>query len=111
MPRNMKAAAALCIACCCLLLCACRAQDTRWDRKPAVMVSGVLYLDTGKAVPVEMDESALLGAISSSVAGHELPTEDGQSNFGCVGAKYAHFEGELVVLLNHEWYLFEKETP
>jgi hypothetical protein len=37
----------------------------------------------------------------------EIPTENGQSNFGCAGAKYAYFEDGLAVLLNHEWVYFD----
>ncbi len=80
-----------------------------WDLKPMIMVNGELYLDTGKEMPVEIDESAIIGKVKSSVDGTEKPTEDGQTNFGLVGAEYAHFEDNIVVLINNEWVLFEKE--
>lgn len=79
------------------------------DRRPMIMVNGDLYLDTGKEVSVEMDESAIIGEITSSVDQSEKPIEEGQSNFGNIGAKYAHYEDSIVVLLNNEWVLFEKE--
>lgn len=85
-------------------------EATTWDRKPMIMVNGELFLDTGKEVPVEIDESAIIGEISSSVDQSEKPTEEGQTNFGNIGAKYAHFEDNIVVLINNEWVLFEKEV-
>lgn len=85
-------------------------EATTWDRRPMIMVNGELYLDTGKEIPVEIDESAIIGEISSSVDQSEKPTEEGQTNFGNIGAKYAHFEDNIVVLINNEWVLFEKEV-
>ena len=90
-------------------------EDNISDLRPMIMVNGDLYLDTGREVPVEMDESAILGEIKSSVAQYEKPTEEGQTNFGFIGAEYAYFEGHedyIVLLINNEWVLFEKEmTP
>ena len=80
------------------------------DRRPMIMVNGQLYLDTGRQMSVEIDESAIIDEISSSVDQSEKPTEDGQTNFGNIGAKYAYFEDNIVVLLNNEWVLFEKES-
>ena len=80
------------------------------DRRPMIMVNGDLYLDTGKEVSVEIDDSAIIGEIGSSVDQSEKPIEEGQTNFGNIGAKYAHFEDNIVVLLNNEWVLFEKEN-
>ncbi|WMJ77491.1 M56 family metallopeptidase [Sedimentibacter sp. MB35-C1] len=80
------------------------------DLRPMIMVNGELYLDTGKQIPVEIDESAIIGEVSSSVDQSEKPTEEGQTNFGSIGSKYAHFEENIVVLINNEWVLFEKET-
>ena len=77
------------------------------DRRPMIMVDGVLYLDTGK--DVHYPYSVIHGEITSSVDQSEKPTEEGQSNFGNIGAGYAYFEDGIVVLLNNEWVLFEKE--
>ena len=91
-----------------LLLFGCSRQETTSDdRLPALMVEGTLYLDTGKQIPVEMEESAILGQITDSVGQNELPEENGQSNFGCIGAEYAYFSDGVVVLINHEWQFFE----
>lgn len=80
------------------------------DLRPMIMVNGELYLDTGKQMNVEIDESAINGKVSSSIDQSEKPTEEGQTNFGSKGSKYAHFEDNIVVLINNEWVLFEKET-
>jgi len=79
------------------------------DLRPMIMVNGELYLDTGKEVLVETDESAIIGETTSSVEQSEKPTKEGQINFGLVRAKYAYFEDNIVVLINNEWVLFEKE--
>ena len=78
------------------------------DRRPMIMVNGKLYFDTGKQV-VEIDDSTIIGEISASVDQSEKPTEDGQTNFGSIGAKYAYYEGNIVILINNKWMLFERE--
>lgn len=85
-------------------------KDETWDLKPMIMVNGELYLDTGKEMSVEIDESQIIGEINSSVDGTKKPTEEGQTNFGLEGAEYAHFENNIVVLMNNKWVLFQKET-
>ena len=80
-----------------------------YDFRPMLMVGGVIFMDTGKELSVEIDPSAILGEITSSVTGDKRPTEDGQSNFECVGSQYAYYEDGLVVLINNEWYLFERD--
>ena len=74
-----------------------------------IMAKGRLYLDTGKQVSVEVDDSVIIGEINSSVDQSEKPTEEGQSNFGSIGSKYAYYEENIVVLINNKWILFEKE--
>ena len=108
----MRRALRLLLALICILslLTGCAHQEREWDRRPMVLVKGTIYLDTGKQIPVEVHESAVLGEITSSVDPSEIPTEEGQSNFGWEGAEYAFYEDGLVVLIDHEWVLFEKET-
>jgi beta-lactamase regulating signal transducer with metallopeptidase domain len=79
------------------------------DRRPMIMVNGILYLDTGEQVPVGIDDSAIIGEISSLVDQSEKPTEEGQSNFGSLGSKYAYYEENIVVLINNKWVLFKRE--
>lgn len=99
---------------CLTLFCGCRKEtdgQTPNTNPPTVMVEGVLYTSTGKQLPAEVDENAILGVIESVVHGSEFPTEDGQANFPCEGAEYARIsdgthEG-IVVLINNEWTYFE----
>ena len=44
-----------------------------WDRIPMIMVEGHLYLDTGKKMLVEIDDSAIIGTITSEVDGSKFP--------------------------------------
>lgn len=81
-----------------------------WDRIPMVMVEEHLYLDTGEKMLVEIDDSSIIDTITSEVDGSEIPTQNGQSNFGCVGAEYAYCDEGIVVMINNEWQFFRKET-
>jgi hypothetical protein len=79
------------------------------DLRPMIKVEDVLYLDTGNIVPIEIDDLEVIGEIISSVAQHNKPTENGQTNFGSIGSKYAYYEQNIVVLLENGWVLFERE--
>jgi len=80
------------------------------DRIPMIMVEEHLYLDTGEKVQVEIDDSAIIGTITAEVDSSEIPTKNGQSNFGCVGAEYAYCYEGIVVMINSEWQYFRKEA-
>lgn len=88
-----------------LLLCGCVSGGETLE---AVMVDGVIYYSSGKAIPAEVDPSAILGQIHSICEGN--PEVDGQANFaealGCDYARSLDPDG-VVVLLDHEWILFE----
>jgi beta-lactamase regulating signal transducer with metallopeptidase domain len=86
------------------------ASASAGDRRPMLMVGGILYFDTGRQLPAEVDESAVLGTVASSVSQSEAPSRDGQSNFGKIGAKYAYFENGVAVLIDGEWVFFEKDS-
>ncbi len=94
-----------------ILMAGCTQSEPaeKWDRRPMLMVEGTIYLDTGKQMPVEIVDSAILGVIASSVDSSEMPAQNGESNFGCEGAPYAYLDDGLAVLLNNEWVFFEKE--
>ena len=77
---------------------------------PSIMYEGRLYRATGKAIPAEVDESAIVGEISSVVPLSQLPTKDGEANFGQIGDPYAITSDGLLVIMNHEWVLFELGT-
>lgn len=74
---------------------------------PSVMYDGNLYLTTGKQIPVEVEEDAIVGRITSVIPLSQWPEEDGQANFGIVDAPFAIITDGFVVLWNNEWTLFE----
>ena len=69
---------------------------------PSIMYEGNLYRTTGKQIPAEVDETAIAGRISSVVPLSQFPANEGEANFGQVGAPYALTADGLVVLLNNE---------
>ena len=72
---------------------------------PAIMVEGVLYRSTGRPVPGEVAEEAIR-TVTGYTSG--LPEVDGQTNFSPeLSAQYAMTDLGLVVLMDHEWVLFE----
>jgi len=100
----------LAILLCLLLLAACGGQAKSNDHIRILMVEGEHYLDSGRGpVPGEVDPEAVLGQISSTVEQDQVPTQDGQSNFGCVGADYARVKEGIAVSIDHEWHIFIKE--
>lgn len=74
---------------------------------PSIMYEGILYRTTGKAIPAEVDESAIVGEIGSVVPLSQLPTKDGEANFGEIGDPYAITSDGLLVIMNYEWVIFE----
>ncbi|WP_353097254.1 hypothetical protein [Tissierella praeacuta] len=75
----------------------------------AIMVDGDIWICTGDEVPAEIDESAIIGEIISTVGYYQTPTENGQANFEIVGSKYARYEDNIVALIDNKWTLFIKE--
>ncbi len=86
---------------------AARGADTPNALVPALMVNGTLYRTTGTQLPVEPDDSAILGYVSSVVPLSQWPETEGQANFGGPDAPYALTEDGLIVLTDGEWTLFE----
>ena len=74
---------------------------------PSIMYEGSLYRTTGKVIPAEVDESAIVGELSSVVPLSQLPTKDGEANFGQIGDPYAITSDGLLVIMGHEWVKFE----
>ena len=77
---------------------------------PSIMYEGSLYRTTGKVIPAEVDQSAIVGEISSVVPLSQLPTKDGEANFGQIGDPYAITSDGLLVIMNHEWVIFESSA-
>ena len=68
------------------------------DRIPMVMVDGTLYLDTGEE-----------GEIISAVDASEIPSEEGQSNFG-TGYGWQYGEGDTIeIYMNGKWAVFRAQ--
>lgn len=84
--------------------------DTPNAMVPSIMYEGSLYRTTGKAIPAEVDESAIVGEISSVVPLSQLPSKDGEANFGQIGDLYAITSDGLLVIMNHEWVIFESSA-
>ena len=82
--------------------------DTPNAMVPSIMYEGSLYRTTGKAIPATVDESAIVGEISSVVPLSQLPTKDGEANFGQIGDPYAITSDGLLVIMGHEWVIFER---
>ena len=52
-------------------------EQSKCDKIPMVMVEDKLYLDTGKQISVEIDNSAIIGTITSEVDATEAPSQNG----------------------------------
>lgn len=81
--------------------------DTPNAMVPSIVYEGNLYRTTGKQIPSEVDDSAIVGYISSVVPLSQLPSNEGEANFGKVGAPYAITSDGLLVIMGHEWVVFE----
>ncbi len=55
-------------------------------RVPSIMYNGEIYCTTGKQMPGEVAEDAIIGEITSTVSLSQWPEEDGQANFDILGA-------------------------
>lgn len=81
--------------------------DTPNAMVPSIIYEGNLYRTTGKQIPAEVDESAIVGEICSVVPLTQLPIKEGEANFGEIGDQYAITSDGLLVTMNNEWTLFE----
>ena len=78
------------------------------DRIPMVMVNGALYYDTGEESTLDGRCRTYDGEITTAVEGTEIPSEDGQSNFG-TGYPYQYTgEGQIDLLIDGKWMIFEQ---
>lgn len=98
-----------------LSLAACGAKEQTTPNTPnatfpSVMYEGKLYKTTGKQIPAEVDETAIVGHITSVIPLSQLPSNEGEANFGQVGDPYALTSDGLLVLVDHEWTIFELVT-
>ena len=77
--------------------------------RPMLRVDGILYLDTGREVQSKVDNNQIVGTILSSVDASDIPAQNGESNFGSIGAEYAYHEDGIIVRLNDKWFFFEED--
>ena len=103
----MKKLIALVLALVCVLaMTGCRKSNN--GAYPAtIMVNGLNYYSTNRAVPVEVDESVI--QYTTSYAENGIPQKDGEANFNRdLGTPYAVIEDNLVVvLMDNEWIEFK----
>lgn len=79
------------------------------DYPAAIMVDSTIYL-LGHAMPIEIDESAILGYTASYT--DTFPSQSGETNFSReLHMPYAQWEGGLAVLHRNEWHLCVPEEP
>ena len=79
------------------------------DSSEAIMIDGTVYYSTGRAIPVEPDDSAIRHTISYAENG--IPSKDGEDNFNReAGTAYAIIDsGTVVVQIDYEWIEFIPE--
>ena len=103
----MKKLIALVVALVCVLaMTGCR-KSNNGDYPATIMVNGLNYYSTNRAVPVEVDESVI--QYTTSYAENGIPQKDGEANFNRdLGTPYAVIEDNLVVvLMDNEWIEFK----
>lgn len=77
------------------------------DYRPAIMVDGILYFDTGEYSD-EARCGVMDGEITSTVPQTQLPTKDNESNFG--KCEYQRWdENRIDVLIGDKWCIFKSE--
>ena len=87
-------------------------KESPWSEKNPyknrlLMVNDTLYYGTDLTGPMG-DSEAVAGEITSEISDGAVPTENGQSNFGCVGNAYTIGEETIMVQIGEEWFVFEK---
>lgn len=93
-----------------LVGCGAKNVETPNATVPSIVYNGEVYCTTGKQVPGEVDESAIVGKVTTVVPLSEWPNEEGQANFGEIGTPFAITSDGLVVAVNNEWTIFELRT-
>ena len=83
-------------------------EEAQQTAQRMINLEGILYLDTGTAMPVEIEPERIIGKLHTQVTGR--PANNGQGNFDCEGCAYARIEEGIAVLIDNEWYLFTEEV-
>jgi len=91
------------LICCMVALTACT-SGTETDYAAAIMVNDQIYYKSVQAVPVEIDDSAILGYTKYYT--DTFPKKNGETNFNReLGMAYAKVEDGIAVLFENEWYM------
>ncbi len=88
------------------LLVGCNSKKTQKDR--ILKVNDTLYYGTDETGPMG-DSECVEGEIISSIEEDSIPTENGSSNFGCIGNSYTSDTGDgfiMVFLEDKKWHCF-----
>ncbi len=78
------------------------------DLTPMVMVNGTLYFDTGRESEIDGRCGNMDGEITAAVDSTEIPSLDGQSNFGSGFGYQLGENGTIEVNMNEKWFVFEQ---
>lgn len=86
-------------------------ETTLGDLPPMAMVDGTLYYDSGRESTIDGRCGVMDGEITSTVGGNEIPTEDGQSNFGTGYGYQRTGQDQIEIYINDKWMVFEPKQP
>lgn len=78
---------------------------------PILRINDILYYDTSETGPMGAAD-AVEGYIQTSVQENEIPAENEESNFGCVGNAYTKDSGNgwiMVLMDDEEWHIFKRK--
>ncbi|WMI80569.1 hypothetical protein [Anaerotignum sp. MB30-C6] len=93
------------------LLGGCRTETVQSEM--ILKVNDTLYYGTDEVGPMG-DSGCVEGQIKSSVESDAIPTENGSSNFGCIGNSYTYDDGDgfIMVSLGNDngWHCFYAEN-
>lgn len=90
-----------------IIFIGCSKTGAKKDYPAAIMVNDTLYYSTGEERAGEVDESAVIGRITSYT--DEMPTKNGEANFNRdLDSEYAFTDEGLVVCIDNKWILFER---
>lgn len=79
---------------------------------PILKVNDILYYGTDEIGPMGVAD-AIEGYIQTSVTENEIPVENEESNFGCIGNAYTKDNGDgwiMVLMDDEEWHIFNSKT-
>ena len=98
-----------------IIIAICFALGSIWfnQRTPVadmLRVDNMLYIRTGVIIDTDVSETDIIGKITSSVSHDKKPIENGQSNFGEIGAEYAYYGNDIILNINDKWNLFISES-